>query len=71
MAYTGVKKVRKHNTAEFIEDFKRLNSFVVFTKSGFYEIKKSEIWKAATDGEIFYYLTDKLYVRKRTTMVLL
>lgn len=70
--YSGVKEVRKHNSEEFIKDFRRLNSFLVFpaqTKS-FVKINKGELWKSAREGKITYYLTDKIYVAKRTSMVI-
>lgn len=69
---TGIKEVRKHNTQQFIDDFRHIYSFGVWTKwNGFYEIKKKDIWKRAQSDEIVYELTDKIYVSKRTTMIIL
>lgn len=69
--YTNIKKVREHNSQQFIDDFKRLCSFGMLSKSGdFYHITKSEIWKKAQEGKILYTLNDKIFVSKRTSMIL-
>lgn len=69
--YTETKKVREMNGDQFVNDFKRLYSIGMITKSGdFFHIKKSELWKVAKGEKITYYLTDKIFVSKRTTMVI-
>lgn len=70
--YSDVKEVRKMNSSEFIRDFKRLKSFVVYSHSaGYFEVMKSELWQAAKSRTIKYRLVDYIYVSKRTSMELL
>lgn len=69
--YTGIKEVRKHNEQQFITDFKRIYTFVVWSdRSGFYKVLKSDVWSMAKGRKIFYYLDDTLYVQRRNCMVI-
>lgn len=69
---TGVREVKKHNSDQFVKDFNSIRSFVVVTKYNyFFEVKKHDVWRRAKEGEIAYELTDRFYVRKRISMILL
>lgn len=71
MAYTGIKEVRKYNPDQFVQDFKKLYSFVVMTKySYFFEVKKSDVWKIAKTREVIYEITRDLYVSRRDSMII-
>lgn len=71
--YTGIKEVRKHNEQEFIDDFKRLNSFVVRCEhTGIWlGVSKLKLWEIARSRRIEYVLTDEIYILKRTSMHIL
>lgn len=70
--YTETKKVRAINGDQFVIDFKRLHSIMARTHTGkLFHIKKSELWNEAKGEKITYYLTNKIFVSKRTTMVII
>lgn len=72
-AETPLMRVRQWNSEEFIKDFRRVRSFVVWCSDSqcYVSVLKREVWQAAQRGEIFYQLTDKVYVVKRTSMEIL
>lgn len=70
--YTGIKQVRALNGQEFIDDFKKIHSFVVWTKySSFFEVKKRDVWRIAKTRKVEYTIDRDLYVVKRKSMIIL
>lgn len=68
----SLKKIRKHNPQEFLDDLKSVREVLVFASgtSSFFKTTKKELKKEAETQEIIYYLTDTIYAVKRTVMVI-
>lgn len=69
--YSGKKEVRKYNSEEFINDFKRIREFVIKSRNrDLYTVSKAQVWENAKKAEIFYEITDRIYLVKRNVMLL-
>jgi len=67
-----IRKIRKHNTNEFIKDLKSVSEVVVWVSktTSYLKVRKSEVAELAEAGPVYYYLTDKIFKVRRTSMVL-
>ena len=69
----SIKKIKEHNSQQFLDDLKRVRDvMVITTKSNAYlHVSKKELRKEAEDGEIRYYITDKIFRSVRDVMVVM
>ena len=67
----SIKKIKEHNTQQFLDDLKRATEVLVITpqSNAYLSVKKTELKLEAAQGEIFYYMTNKIYKVRRTVMV--
>lgn len=68
--YTDIKKVRALNGQEFIDNFKKLKDFDCAVSGYFVRASKASVWEAAKKVKLNYYLTDRMYKSRRTSMVI-
>ena len=68
-----MKKVRLINGDQFVKDFKSFHTKLVYagTSSQFFNIKSSELWKMAHEYKINYYLSDKVFLNRRTCFIVI
>ena len=69
----SIKKIKEHNSQQFLDDLKRVGDVMVITpKSNAYlHVSKKELRKEAEGGKINYYITDKIFRRVRDVMVVM
>lgn len=69
----SIKKIKKHNDDSFIKDIKRCRDVLTYLPETacYVSLKKGEIRKEAELCKIRYYISDKIYVVKRDTMIIL
>lgn len=67
------KKIKQHNDQKFLDDVKRIRDIMVCPKSSgiWLHVKKSELLREAENKKIEYYITDKIFVQKRYSMVII
>ena len=67
----SIKKIKKHNSQQFLDDLKRVRDVMVITpKSNAYlHVTKKELRKEAETCKISYYITDKIFISVRDVMV--
>lgn len=68
-----VKEIRKHNDEQFLIDLKRCYTIMVYapTTKEFFSITKSDLIKRAIKQKISYYVTNKIFVTERLTLVVI
>lgn len=67
----SVKKIKQNNEPKLLVDIKRVHDVLVYAErtQSFFKTTKREVLKEAEREEIRYYITDKIFVRKRDVMV--
>lgn len=67
----SIKKIKEHNPHEFLDDLKRATEVLVITpqSNAYLSVKKKELKLEASQGRIFYYMTNKIYKVRREVMV--
>lgn len=68
-----LKEIKKYNDENFIADLKRVRDVLVYAQNSgtMFKVCKREVMKEAAIGKIDYYISDKIFVRKRDVMVIL
>lgn len=63
--------MKKHNGENFLADLKKCRNIMVYAKDtgNYFNVKKMDLKKLATERPIKYYMTEKIFVVKRWTMV--
>lgn len=66
------KRVRAHNSQEFIDDFKRVSKIMVWSREtqDFFRVRKMEVWESAKDKHISYEMSDRIFVSPQMVMVI-
>ena len=69
----SIKKIKEHNSQEFLDDLKRVTECLVITKesNAYLTVMKKQLRKEAEDEKIHYYLSTKIYRVGREVMVIL
>ena len=69
----SVKKIKEHNSQEFIDDLKRVSECLVITKesNAYLTVMKKQLRKEAENEKIYYYLSNKIFKVGREVMVIL
>lgn len=69
----GIKKIREKNSQQFLDDLKGVKDVMVlaFDSKVLLHVTKKEILREAETEEIHYYITDKIFVRRRNVMVII
>ena len=67
----SVKKIKLKNSNQFITDIKSVREVMVYVPKSncYFKLLKRQVMKEAESEYIDYYLTDKIFVVKRMTMV--
>lgn len=67
----SIKKIKQNNEPKFLDDLKMVREVMVHCERtrSFFKIRKSELLRIAETNEIRYYITDKIFVAKRKSMV--
>lgn len=67
------KNILKFNDKTFLRDLKKYRSIVTYSSATgcFLEVNKRQVRKMASTMKVHYYLTDELYVVKRTSLVII
>ena len=67
----SIKKIKQHNSQEFVDDLKRVSECLVITKksNAYLTVRKNQLRKEAEDEKIHYYLSTKIYRVGRLVMV--
>tara|TARA_R100000541_G_scaffold26952_1_gene36289 strand:- start:263 stop:475 length:213 start_codon:yes stop_codon:yes gene_type:complete len=67
----SIKKIKKHNPQQFLDDLKRVREVMVITprSNAYLHVAKKELRKEAEEGKIRYYITDKIFRSVRDVMV--
>ena len=65
-----MKEVLKHNSRQFVLDFKRVSDIMVFTSGGYLNILKRQLWELAKEREIDYRIDDGIFVMTKDAMVI-
>lgn len=69
----SIKKVKEHNSQQFLDDLKRVRTVMVFAPNTgtFLTITKKELLKEAENIHIKYHINDKIFKIKRDVMVIM
>lgn len=69
----NTKKIKENNEPQFLKDLKSVREVLVYTEKTdeYFKITKGELIKKAERAEVRYYLTDKIFVLKRMSMVVI
>ncbi len=64
--------MKKNNGENFLVDLKKVREVMVYAAgtSDFFEVKKKDVKQMASTRKINYYMTDKIFVVRRPTMVI-
>lgn len=67
------KQILKYNSRQFLIDIKRVSEVMIHSDKtmGTFKIRKLDVLKQAEETEIKYYITDKIFVSKRDSMVII
>ena len=67
-----IKEIKKHNGEQFLIDFKKVRAIMTSpaTTDEYFYLRKNDVLKNAEKCKISYYLTDEIFLVKRTTMVI-
>jgi hypothetical protein len=67
------KKIKENNEPQFLKDLKTVSEVLVYTEKTdeYFKITKGELIRKAERSEVRYYLTDKIFVVKRMSMVVI
>lgn len=70
---TETKKIKQYNDQKFLSDLKRVRDVMVLVpKSNVYlHVSKKELMKEAESSKIAYYITDRIFLVKRDSMVII
>jgi hypothetical protein len=66
------KSILQHNSKQFIQDLKSVREVMVYCEETcvFLKVRKMDILNQAETGFVNYYMTDKIFVFKRLSMVI-
>ena len=66
-----IKEMKKYNGENFLSDFKKCRNIMVYAHDtgNYFDVKKGDLKNLAAQRAIKYYITDKIFVVKRWTMV--
>lgn len=69
----GIKKVRKKNGQQFIDDLNKVREVMVapVKTNVFLKTTKKEVIKEAENEKINYYITDQIFKVRRDVMVII
>lgn len=72
MHYGETKKVRAIQGDQFIQDFKKVNTIVVYadTTGRTFPVQKNDVWDRAKDTKIYYKMTDQVFQSGRLVMLI-
>lgn len=68
-----VKEILKNNERTFLADLKRVHEVMTYASKtdAYFKITKGELLRKAATSEIRYFITDKIFVQKRNSMVVI
>jgi hypothetical protein len=72
MHYGETKKVRAIQGDQFIKDFKRVQTIVIYatTTSRSFPALKTDVWGRAKTGKIYYKMTTEIFANNRLVMLI-
>lgn len=72
MHYGETKRVRAVQGDQFIQDFKKINTIVVYADvtGRTFPVQKNDVWDRAKDTKIYYKMTDQVFQNGRLVMLI-